>query len=191
VLLWRISRLDLRLIAIHPDLACGLGFLKYAQMAFSLIAFALSSTVVAVVGNRIAYAGQSFSTAYLPMTGMVVFSLVILLGPLLFFTRKLIITKRAGTYDYGVLAEDYTQRFHAKWVKHQNPENEELLGTSDIQSLADLANSYNIVRNTKPVPFDLNTVASIVVIVLIPLVPLILGVLPLEKIVDSLLRVFV
>jgi len=37
------------------------------------------------------------------------------------------------------------------------------LGTSDIQSLADLANSYAVVREMRPVPFALNDVVRLAI----------------------------
>jgi hypothetical protein len=42
-LLWRMSRLDLRLTPTHPDLAAGLGFLGIAPATFGIIPFALDS----------------------------------------------------------------------------------------------------------------------------------------------------
>ena len=42
-LLWLISRLDLRLIASHPDHVAGLGFVGHSLSAFSIVALALAS----------------------------------------------------------------------------------------------------------------------------------------------------
>jgi hypothetical protein len=57
---------------------------------------------------------------------------------------------------------------------------EALLGTSDIQSLADLGNSYAVVREMQVVPFNRNDVILLVVATVIPLLPLLLTVIPLD-----------
>ncbi|PAP95631.1 hypothetical protein [Mesorhizobium wenxiniae] len=44
-LLWRIARIDLRLLASHPDGVAGLAVLGYSLRAFSLIAMALATIV--------------------------------------------------------------------------------------------------------------------------------------------------
>jgi len=46
------------------------------------------------------------------------------------------------------------------------------MGSGDIQSLADLANSFNIVLSIAPFPFGRNSLAGLVVIIAIPLLPL-------------------
>jgi hypothetical protein len=42
--------------------------------------------------------------------------------------------------DYGLLANRYVERFEQKWVRGDTTDTDELLGTGDIQSLADLGN---------------------------------------------------
>ena len=55
--LWRMSRLDLRLIATHPDRAAGLGFVGDAQRFFWIIVSAFAFTTAGVVGDEIVYGG--------------------------------------------------------------------------------------------------------------------------------------
>lgn len=70
--------------------------------------------------------------------------LIILLAPLLVFSPKLLMTKRRGLLEYSALANEYTQSFDRKWIRKENPEGELLLGSADIQSLADLGNSFEL-----------------------------------------------
>jgi hypothetical protein len=63
-----------------------------------------------------------------------------------------------------------------------------LIGSADIQSLADLANSFEIVRKMRPVPFDLMTaILPMVAAAAIPFLPLLLTVFPLEEIVKNII----
>ena len=66
---------------------------------------------------------------------------------------------------------------------------EPILGTGDIQSLADLGNSYAVVREMRPVPFDLQDVALLVATTAMPILPLLLTVMPLEELVAKLVSV--
>jgi len=64
---------------------------------------------------------------------------------------------------------------------------EPLLGSADIQSLADLANSYSVVREMRPVPFGKDTLVQIIGAAAIPLLPLALSIVPADEIVKRLL----
>ena len=68
----------------------------------------------------------------------------------------------------------------------QNPEGEQLLGTGDIQSLADLGNSFTVVNETRLVPFDKALVFYLAIILAAPLLPLLLFVFPLEEMIDRI-----
>jgi hypothetical protein len=96
--------------------------------------------------------------------------------------------KRKGLLEYGALATGYTQSFDKKWVRGNAPEDEALLGSSDIQSLADLGNSFEIIRKMRLVPFGLMTIRSLAVATVIPFLPLLLTVIPAEEIVMKIIR---
>jgi hypothetical protein len=61
------------------------------------------------------------------------------------------------------------------------------LGTGDIQSLADLGNSYEIVREMRVVPFGLQDVSRLALATAAPLSPLLLTIFSFEELV---VRVF-
>ena len=63
-----------------------------------------------------------------------------------------------------------------------------MLGTSDIQSLADLGNAYNMVREMRVVPFSNQAIVRLAVIIALPLAPLALTMAPLERIIDGLIK---
>ena len=63
------------------------------------------------------------------------------------------------------------------------------MGSGDIQSLADLGNSFEIVKGMKPVPFGRDTLLQLAVISLAPVAPLILTVISLGELLDRFLHV--
>jgi hypothetical protein len=117
------------------------------------------------------------------------FLLVIVVGPLLFFTPQLATARRIGLREYGTLARRYVQEFDDKWLRGGAPAGEPLIGSADIQSLADLANSFEVVRSMSPVPFTRNTVVQLAVITLLPVAPLLLTLISLEELLGRLLQV--
>lgn len=115
--------------------------------------------------------------------------LIVFAGPLLVFSGMLRRVKRHGLHQYGTLATAYTGSFHKKWVEGENPDHEALLGTGDIQSLADLGNSFSIVEKMKPIPIDPLDLLHLIVASLLPMAPLLLTVMPLGELLKLLLKV--
>jgi hypothetical protein len=113
----------------------------------------------------------------------------VVLGPLLFFMPQLSQAKRKGSREYGVLAERYAREFDAKWLRGGAPADESLLGSGDIQSLADLGNSFQVVREMRIVPIKRDDLLRLVGATLAPIVPLALTMMSLEELLKKLLGV--
>jgi len=73
-------------------------------------------------------------------------------------------------------------------VQHENLEHDPLLGTGDIQSLADLGNSFSIVEKMKPIPIKPRTLIHLVMASIVPMAPLLLTVMPLKELLKLLLK---
>jgi hypothetical protein len=63
------------------------------------------------------------------------------------------------------------------------------VGTADIQSLADLANSFEVVQEIRPFPFTTRSVAALAVFVALPILPLTLTMFSLEELIARLIQV--
>jgi hypothetical protein len=187
--LWQVARLELSLIPTHPDRVCGLGFLSDTVYAFAPLAVAHGGLLAAFIANRIFYLGATLPQFKIEIAVLVVFVLCIVLGPLLLFAPKLAEAKRRGNREYGTLAERYVREFDAKWLRGGAPADEPLVGSGDIQSLADMSNSFEVVRTTRVVPITKEAVIRLVVATLLPLVPLALTMMPLEELLKRLMSV--
>ena len=185
--LWRVSRLDLRLTPTHPDRAGGLGFLAGGPIAFALVILAQSAVLSAIIANRILFQGAILISFKNEIAAFVIIQLALILGPLCVFAPTLLALKRQGRREYGALAARYTREFHEKWIGGGASANEPLVGSGDIQSLADLANSYEVVKGMRAVPFGLDTLLQVAVPAVAPLLPLALTVVPAEEILKKLL----
>jgi hypothetical protein len=183
----RVANLPLRLTPTHPDRAGGLGFLGAGVHAFVPVILAQSVVLSAVIGSRILFQGKALIDFKYEIAAFVVLQLLLVLGPPCVFMKRLLELKRQGRREYGVLAARYTSEFHEKWIDGKAPAGEPLLGSADIQSLADLANSYTIVNELKPAPLSKDTVGQVVGAVAVPLLPLALTIVPADQIIKGLL----
>lgn len=183
ILLWRLSRLDLDLVPTHPDLAGGLGGLGVAHADLAPLSFGISAMLMASYAEDLLFGGAKLESLVLQLAAIAVGLTVMMLLPLLLFTPRLVAVSQQGQLDYGVLATAYTRAFSAKWVRRGASPDEPLLGTADLQSLADLGNSFEIIRNMRPVPFGLYQALVLLAAAVLPMLPLLLSVLPLDELV--------
>jgi hypothetical protein len=172
--LWRVSRLELRLVPTHPDRAGGLGYLELVHTEFIPLVLAISAAQSASLAQDIALGKMRFDAIYPAIVFVLLVDAVLFLGPLLIFSRKLWNCKVKGLSDYSALAERYVNEFDRKWLGADPAPGEPLLGTADIQSLADLSNSVSIVRDMRLVPVSPSILMYLVVAALLPLLPLVL-----------------
>jgi hypothetical protein len=187
--LWQVSRIKLALVATHPDRVGGLGFLSNTAYAFTLLALAHGSLLAGLLANRILLLGSVLIDYKVEIASIAVFILCLVLGPMLLFAPQLMDAKRKGLQDYGTLAERYVRDFDHKWLRGGAAAEEPLLGSSDIQSLADLNNSVEVVQSMRVAPFTKDTVIQLLAATLAPVIPLLLTMMPLEELLKNLLKV--
>jgi len=186
--LWQVNCIELNLMPTHPDRCGGLSFLGKSSYAFAPILFAQGAILAGVVAGRVLYRGESLQSFRLQIAGFIVFFVVAVLAPLLMFSFRMERARRKGLADYGLFAQRYVESFDQKWVRAPLP-SEELLGSGDIQSLADLGNSYQIVREMRTVPFGLQDISRLAIATAAPLAPLLLTVFSFEELVIRLFKV--
>jgi hypothetical protein len=187
--LWQVSRIKLNLVPTHPDRAGGLGFLSYVTHAFAPLLAAQGVLLAGVMANKIFYVSAKLTDFKMELAAMVTITLFFVLVPLLVFIPRLARTKREGLAEYGALAQRYVREFDEKWLRGGAPADEPLVGSGDIQSLADLGNSFEIVKGMKVVPFGKDTLLRLAVISLAPVAPLLLTMMPLGELLNQFLKI--
>jgi hypothetical protein len=177
--LWRLSRLELHLVPAHPDRAGGLGYLEVVHTEFVPLVLAISAVQSASLAQDIALGGMAVDAIYPSGAFVLVVDAVLFLGPLFIFSRDLWRCKVRGMSDYSALAERYVNEFDRKWLGAETAPRGRLLGTADIQSLADLSNTVDIVRDMRLVPISQGMLIYLASAALLPLLPLVLFKYPL------------
>ena len=187
--LWRMSRLNLDLYPTHPDHAAGLGFLAAAQSSFSPIVFASAAVTSAILCERILAKATTLEAVQWSVLGLVVVVYpLLLLGPLVVFAPLLARIRRTAELNGNALSMRYVRLFHAKWGPDRGSDSE-LLGTSDIQSLADLQNALSATQRMRMVPVTRNAAKALLLAGALPYVPLVLTKFPVKTVLGMLLKV--
>jgi ABC-type multidrug transport system fused ATPase/permease subunit len=181
--LFLMSRLDLHLIAGHPDGVGGLKFVSSSLRGFRLVSFALGTVVAGSIANRQINQGtQTFDWKNL-VGGLMIFLLILFAGPMAIFLRKLRETKRRGIFEYGALARTVGTQFEAKWLRQKENVDETALEVQDFSATADL---YAVAANVyamRQAPFTVrDLIGPVGISAMLPFVPLALLAMPLEVI---------
>lgn len=185
--LWQVSRIDLDLIPTHPDRNAGLGFLGVSAFALSPLLTAHGAALAGLLANSIFYEGATLTDFKLEIMALVVFLMLIVLGPLCVFAPKILAAKRTGLREYGQFTAEYMREFDRRWLRSADRDGEALLGTGDIQSLADIGNAFSVIKEIKAFPFGRDTFVRLIAAILVPFVPLLLTLMPLEALLDRLI----
>lgn len=185
--LWQMSRLNLLLVPTHPDGVGGLGFLANVVYAFAPLLFAHGVLLAGVIADRIFYDGATLPQFTLEIASAVGVLVFMVLCPLTVFAGQLANVRRKGLGEYGGFAQHYVRDFDVKWLRGGAPEGETLLGSADIQSLADLSNAYDRIKQMRFVPFSKETILQLAVVTAAPLAPLLLTMISLEDLLKRFL----
>lgn len=187
--LFLMSRLDLHLIAGHPDRVGGLKFVSSSLRGFRLISFALGAVVAGSVANRQVYQGTQPLAFKNLVIGLLVFLLILFVGPLTVFLKKLRKTKTRGVFEYGALARNVGSQFEGKWLRQRASADDTSLEVQDFSALTDLNSVTENVYAMRDVPFTLkDLVGPIVISAMLPFLPVALMAMPLMVILQAFVK---
>jgi hypothetical protein len=181
--LWQVSRFDLDLNPLHPDRSGGLGFLALSVPVLGVGFLGQTTALAARIGGRILHDGETLDQFIAEMSIAPVLLTLLSVLPLTFFMVQLIRMRLRGAVDYGGFATKYTDAFRARWLRGDRTPTDGLLGTSDIQSLADLSNSYQLVTSVRILPVSFSVIFVHSLLLAAPFLPLALTKIPLDELI--------
>lgn len=173
-LLWKVSRLRLRINVLHPDMAGGLGFLGDLQTVFGMLIFAIGSLVATTVGYKVTVEGSQLLTVPTagPAVAFVCLAPPTFLAPLLFFSSQMYWAKARGLARCSVAATAYLSSLEDKWLGVNGDADGPSVGPGEVQSLSDSGAVFDRVRQMRILPFDLGTVSRLLMSAGAPMIPL-------------------
>jgi hypothetical protein len=192
-LLRDVSKLDLRIVATHPDRAGGLGFIGDATYAFGPVLFGQGALFAAVVASAVLHEGRDPFDYKVDLACLVGVLIVIVVLPCCFFGPAMLRAKRLAKREYGLLASRYVMSFEDKWIAKEGAPAadaaEPLLGSADLQSLADLGNGTAVIREMRATPLDFRDLVRLALPAVAPSLPFVLTKVPIEEILRRAMQV--
>jgi hypothetical protein len=185
--LWRLGALDLNLMPTHSDRTAGLGYLEVVHENFAPLILSVSAICSAQFAEEISSGRVGFEALFgwVPILMLVIAALLI--APLFMFCSKLWTCRYNGLSKYMSMASHYVTAFDRKWIRDETP-GESQLGTGDLQSLADLTNSLNVVRRMRWIPIGQRQLIQFAASAIVPLLPLLLLKFPMKQVAASLFQ---
>lgn len=181
--LYLVSRLHLELTPTHPDHVGGLGFLAWGLASFSTVLMATSVVCSAGFAAEILHHGESLNSLKYHVAAFVVIAIIMIHAPLLAFSGQLARCRFTGLLKFGALVWQHDREFDEKWLSpHPDENRERILGSSDVQSMADIATCYEHINDMRLIPYDMKALVVLVFSALIPMVPLLATAIPLQEI---------
>jgi len=176
-----VARLDLQLVASHPDRAGGLGFIATGEQSFAIVVFAVAAVDSARFAQQILHAGAHVADFKMVLGGFVAIATVVVFAPLAVFAPRLTALRRESHGEYSRLAGGHHRAFEARWLRRDDV-GSELLGSPDVSSLADLDTAFQNVTALRTFPVDRRNVAVVAVAAALPIVPLVMLEIPVAEI---------
>ena len=157
-------------------------------MGFAYVVAGLSATQAGLLANQVLFAGAKVASFKFEVLIFAIAAVVLALGPLGAFAGHLARCRFTGQIQYGRLATDYARLFHERWI--EQGQRTDLLGSPDIQSLADLSSSCAIVEKTRLLPFAPRLAVMVACAAVAPVLPVALLEVPLAELLAKLGGVF-
>lgn len=184
----RLAALDLVLVPTHPDAAGGIGYLEVVQTQFGPLAAAVSVVQASALAEEIAAGRMQIEGTFPAVAFVILLDAVLFVAPVLLFTGKLYSCRVRGLSRYMDFATDYVQRFDSKWIDAGTKPAEPVLGTADVQSLADLGTSVTQIQDMRIVVVSRRMIAGLAAAAVVPMLPLLLFKYPVTELAEKFVR---
>lgn len=182
----KISGLNLRLYAIHPDQLGGLGFLGYSLRFFSPVAFSISVVLAGHFADYMLLANMHLADLKIIFLVYLIFMTLIFTLPLMMFIKPLSNAREAAVFNYYDLASGMNREL-VKRVSSRNFKVEsEDLDTAHYSTVCDFNGLMSNMLQMKALPFNLKDLIPLWVTIIIPFVPIVLIEIPVVEVLKTL-----
>jgi hypothetical protein len=187
LVLWRLSRLDLRLMATHPDRSGGLGHLVDPTIGLGVFAFGLSAVLATAWGRSSGWSRAELSVHAVTVIGLILLLLTVAFGPLLSFSHHMYRDRLEAFRQYSLLSLSVTRWFHRRWV--EQPPDASVLERADVSVLCDLDDAYAHLQQMRVYPFGVRAVLPLIYAFLIPMGVLVASLIPADELIRTIAKI--
>jgi hypothetical protein len=175
--LFKLSKFDLRLQPNHPDHVGGLGFVLQALSVLPLLGFALTVAPAGGIADLMLFANQPLETLKPVIIGFCVVVLLVMVGPLLFFSMPL---NRVRT---EVLGRNSRIAFDQRTPESESRDPDEMGAGAEFDIAA---KRFVAASQMKTLLVDLKQLPPVMLGILLPFLPVLLIDMPLKDILEKL-----
>jgi hypothetical protein len=186
--LWSVSRLDLRLNAMHADNSAGLGFLRLVLRPLRLPAFAIAASAAGGLANLVLWAGVTIADYRYGVVAYLALLVAAMAGPLGLFAKKIRKARREGILSHGVLVGRQLDQFEQRWPNSRPGRDTDMLSVPDFGAVSALNHIVASAHKTKP-PIERLEVASLTIAALLPFALVAALELPIKEILTQLAKI--
>jgi hypothetical protein len=182
------ARLDLRLIAAHPDGVGGIGVVESALRGQQPFCFCIGAGLAGAVANRMFHHGQKLTSMVDVAMVLVGSVLLVCVVPYFVFTPVLTQMRRSGLLKYGGFARAAGEHFEKKWLIEQDSMNQDVLMVADFTAMNDL---YGVVRNVNDVsvlPVSRVDLYGLFAAAFLPAIPVLIGSVPFDVVARAAIK---
>ncbi len=172
LLMLRFAQAPLKLLPTHADRAGGLGIIILAQRTFNTIFIACSIVIASQLMVFISRHSESISTVRIEVIGFVVFCLMLLILPLVFFAGKLVKTKQLGLLHLSQLSVELSSTFEKEWLNDIPLEKRIEDQHVDPSMAFDYGSMYDTLQQLRVIPITLRDIISLAAMLLVPFIPI-------------------
>jgi len=187
MLLFRIGRLPLQLVVMHPDRVAGLGFLDRIPLIYSPFILSVSAVMAGSWAHSVFYHQVPLPSLYVQMVALLIVLVLIGLAPLLVFTPILLQVKKQALLDYGVLLAQHGRAVDERWIAKRHVPDSPLLDAPELGPVADIRTLYQSVAEMRPALISKSILIKIVLPAALPLFLLVATQWPLKSTLQKLL----
>lgn len=176
--LGRVARLEMRLVASHPDRHAGLGFLAGSLAALAPVGFALATLAAAGAAAQIVQHGYLPRTEIYRDVGIVIFLALLFAMPLTAFTPVLMRARHHGALLYGTLGQELGRAFESRWVRVPSIDGDKALEVQDFSANTDASSVIQVGLSVGVIPFSLHDFLPLLFAMVLPFAPIVVMSVP-------------
>jgi hypothetical protein len=182
------ARLDLRLVAAHPDSVGGLGFIEGALRGQQPFSFCLGAALAGAVANRMFHQGQKLAS--FADVGVVLLASVLLIcvAPYFSFAPVLLQMRRDGMLKYGGFARSVGEHFEQKWLDRPESLNQDVLMVTDFSAMTDLYGVVSNVNKVSALPVSRMDLYGLLAAAVVPVIPVVIGSVPFDVVARAAMK---
>jgi len=170
-LVWKISKLELRLVASHPDGVGGLAFIEGTVMAMAPIVLASSVVLAGRWGHEVLYHGVHVDSLKPLVAVFTVTAVLFFNGPLFLLGRNLRAFKRKSLLEYSTLVGNHGHLVYQRWIRRQDIGAPDILNAPELGPTVDISSIYESVAKMRFAPIGKRSLLPIAIAALLPCCP--------------------